>query len=76
MSIPPYTHLHLHIEYSLLDGANKISALVKRAKELGMTDHGNMFGRMIKIISFEWLSISLIILIFSSMTQSAFYSWR
>ncbi len=49
MSIPPYTHLHLHTEYSLLDGANKISALVKRVKELGMTsvamtDHGNMFG--------------------------------
>ena len=49
MSIPPFTHLHLHTEYSLLDGANKISNLVKRVKELGMsavamTDHGNMFG--------------------------------
>lgn len=49
MSIPPFTHLHLHTEYSLLDGANKISALVSRVKELGMTsvamtDHGNMFG--------------------------------
>jgi DNA polymerase-3 subunit alpha len=47
--IPPFTHLHLHTEYSLLDGANKISALAKRVKELGMTsvamsDHGNMFG--------------------------------
>ncbi len=45
----PYTHLHLHTEYSLLDGANKISNLVSRVKELGMdavamTDHGNMFG--------------------------------
>lgn len=44
-----YTHLHLHTEYSLLDGANKIDALAKRIKELGMksvaiTDHGNMFG--------------------------------
>lgn len=49
MSVPPFTHLHLHTEYSLLDGANKISALVSRVKELGMTsvamtDHGNMFG--------------------------------
>ncbi len=46
---PKFTHLHLHTEYSLLDGANKINALAKRVKELGMdsvavTDHGNMFG--------------------------------
>ncbi len=46
---PEFTHLHLHTEYSLLDGANKIKALAKKAKELGMkavamTDHGNMFG--------------------------------
>ncbi len=44
-----FTHLHLHTEYSLLDGANKIKELAKRLKELGMeavamTDHGNMFG--------------------------------
>ncbi len=44
-----FTHLHLHTEYSLLDGANKIKALAKKVKELGMTsvamtDHGNMFG--------------------------------
>ncbi len=49
MSTPRFTHLHLHTEYSLLDGANKISNLVKRVKELGMdavamSDHGNMFG--------------------------------
>ncbi len=49
MSVQPFTHLHLHTEYSLLDGANKISNLVSRVKELGMsavamTDHGNMFG--------------------------------
>ncbi len=46
---PEFVHLHLHTEYSLLDGANKIKALAKRVKELGMssvamTDHGNMFG--------------------------------
>ena len=49
MSRPRFTHLHLHTEYSLLDGANKISKLAQRLKELGMqsvaiTDHGNMFG--------------------------------
>lgn len=44
-----FTHLHVHTEYSLLDGASKIKDLVSRAKELGMdsvaiTDHGVMFG--------------------------------
>ena len=46
-----FTHLHLHTEYSLLDGLNKIKNLAKRIKELGMdcvamTDHGNMFGAL------------------------------
>jgi hypothetical protein len=45
----PFVHLHCHTEYSLLDGASKIPALVKRAKSLGMdalavTDHGNLYG--------------------------------
>lgn len=44
-----FTHLHVHTEFSLLDGASRIDRLVKRAKELGMTalaitDHGVMFG--------------------------------
>ena len=44
-----FTHLHVHTEYSLLDGASRIADLVSRAKELGMdsvaiTDHGVMFG--------------------------------
>lgn len=44
-----FTHLHLHTEFSLLDGACRIGQLVSRAKELGMqslaiTDHGNMYG--------------------------------
>ncbi len=44
-----FTHLHLHTEYSLLDGSGKIKELVLRAKELGMdslsiTDHGVMYG--------------------------------
>ncbi len=44
-----FTHLHVHTEYSLLDGSNKIKEYVKRIKELGMdsgaiTDHGVMYG--------------------------------
>jgi DNA polymerase-3 subunit alpha len=44
-----FTHLHVHTEYSLLDGSAKIGGLIKRAKELGMdslaiTDHGVMYG--------------------------------
>ncbi len=44
-----FTHLHVHTEYSLLDGSAKIKDLVARAKELGMkalaiTDHGVMYG--------------------------------
>ena len=44
-----FTHLHVHTEYSLLDGASRIADLASRAKELGMdsiaiTDHGCMYG--------------------------------
>ena len=44
-----FTHLHVHTEYSLLDGSSKIKEIVARAKELGMdslaiTDHGAMYG--------------------------------
>ena len=44
-----FVHLHLHSQYSLLDGTTRINDLVKRVDELGMsavalTDHGNMFG--------------------------------
>ena len=44
-----FVHLHLHTEYSLLDGAVRIPDLIARAKELGMpavamTDHGNLYG--------------------------------
>jgi DNA polymerase-3 subunit alpha len=46
---PDFVHLHLHTEYSLLDGANRLDELVDEAARLGMkaiaiTDHGNMFG--------------------------------
>lgn len=44
-----FVHLHLHTEFSLLDGVGKLEEYIDRAKELGMeaiaiTDHGNMFG--------------------------------
>ncbi|MCR5429664.1 MAG: DNA polymerase III subunit alpha [Eubacterium sp.] len=44
-----FTHLHVHTEYSLLDGSSKIKEITKQAKELGMnslaiTDHGVMYG--------------------------------
>jgi len=44
-----FVHLHLHTEYSLLDGGNRIDRLIERVKALGMdavavTDHGNLFG--------------------------------
>ncbi|MEN8184480.1 MAG: DNA polymerase III subunit alpha, partial [Myxococcota bacterium] len=45
----PFVHLHLHTQYSLLDGAIKLAPLFERAKSLsmpavGMSDHGNLFG--------------------------------
>ncbi|HCY88350.1 MAG TPA: DNA polymerase III subunit alpha, partial [Desulfobacteraceae bacterium] len=45
----PFTHLHLHTEYSLLDGAIRLNDLLNRCKEynmdaVSMTDHGTMFG--------------------------------
>ena len=50
-----FTHLHVHTEYSLLDGMCRIPQLISRAKELGMeslaiTDHGSMYG----VIDFYW----------------------
>ncbi len=46
---PKFYHLHVHTEYSLLDGAIRLDALLKRCKDFGMdavamTDHGTMFG--------------------------------
>ena len=47
--MPNFVHLHLHTEYSLLDGACRIDRLFERAAELGqtavaITDHGVMYG--------------------------------
>jgi len=44
-----FTHLHVHTEFSMLDGASRLSELVAKAKSdgqpaLGITDHGNMYG--------------------------------
>jgi DNA polymerase-3 subunit alpha len=49
--VTPFVHLHCHSDFSLLDGASSIDALVSRAKSLEMTslaltDHGNMFGSL------------------------------
>ncbi|MBK8031210.1 MAG: DNA polymerase III subunit alpha [Chloroflexi bacterium] len=49
MSENPFVHLHVHTEYSLLDGLSRVDKIVKRAAALGMnslaiTDHGTMFG--------------------------------
>ena len=49
MSSAQFVHLHVHTEYSMLDGLAKVGPLVKRAKELGftalgLTDHGGMYG--------------------------------
>ena len=45
----PFVHLHVHSQYSLLDGQSSIDALIDKAQRDGMpaialTDHGNMFG--------------------------------
>ena len=45
-----FVHLHLHTQYSLLDGANQLNPLFQQVKDYGMpavamTDHGNLFGR-------------------------------
>ncbi|MFH1990946.1 MAG: DNA polymerase III subunit alpha [Pseudomonadota bacterium] len=50
-SAPSFVHLHVHTEYSLLDGAIRIDPLLKRARDSGMeavaiTDHGTMFGAL------------------------------
>ncbi len=47
--MPDFSHLHVHTQFSLLDGAAPINALMEKAKQDGMkavalTDHGNMFG--------------------------------
>jgi len=49
MAADSFVHLHLHTEYSMLDGANRIPEIMKKAVEFGMpavamTDHGNLFG--------------------------------
>ncbi len=47
--MPEFTHLHVHTQYSILDGAANIESIIKKAKDSGMkalaiTDHGNMYG--------------------------------
>lgn len=61
-----FVHLHLHTEYSLLDGACRVDALAKRAKELGfdslaVTDHGVMYGAVAFFTACEKAGIKPII---------------
>ena len=49
--MPDFVHLHLHTEYSLLDGATRLPAIFDKCGKLGMpavaiTDHGNMYGAL------------------------------
>lgn len=49
--MPPFVHLHVHSQYSLLDGAIRLEELIQTAKDFGMpavamTDHGNMYGAL------------------------------
>ncbi len=49
MAIPDFTHLHVHTQFSILDGASAIEPMIKKAaddgmKALAITDHGNMYG--------------------------------
>ncbi len=49
MSKPPFTHLHVHTQYSLLDGAARLKDMFDACNEMGMThiamsDHGNLHG--------------------------------
>jgi len=51
MAAPQFVHLHLHTQYSLLDGAIRLKDLFGAAREMGMpavaiTDHGNLFGAL------------------------------
>lgn len=59
-----FSHLHVHSEYSLLDGAASISSLYKKAEKNGMpavalTDHGNMFG-VFDFVSQAWKNTKII----------------
>ena len=49
--MPDFVHLHVHTEYSLLDGATRMDSVFKAVRKKGMhalaiTDHGNMFGSL------------------------------
>ena len=60
MSEKNFVHLHVHTEYSLLDGAARINSILRQAKNLGMnslaiTDHGNLYG----VISFYKAALKL-----------------
>lgn len=66
MEIKGFVHLHNHTEYSLLDGAARIEALIRKAKEYDMpavaiTDHGVLYG-MVDFYKRQWLKVSGLLL--------------
>ena len=66
MSATPFVHLHLHTQYSLLDGANRLPDVIEQAHRMGqqaiaMTDHGNMHGAIEFYLEAKKLGIKPII---------------
>ena len=66
-----FVHLHVHSQYSLLDGAVRVKDLASRAKALGMgavplTDHGNMFGILQHILACKEQGLQSILRLLSS----------
>jgi DNA polymerase-3 subunit alpha len=62
--MPPFSHLHVHTQYSLLDGAAPIDSLFKKAQKdnmpaLAITDHGNMFGAF-NFVSQAWKNTKVV----------------
>ena len=60
----PFSHLHVHTQYSLLDGAASIDSLYKKAMRdnmpaLAITDHGNMFG-VFDFVSTAWKKTKIV----------------
>jgi DNA polymerase-3 subunit alpha len=61
----PFSHLHVHTQYSLLDGAASISSLYQKAMRdnmpaLAITDHGNMFGAF-EFVAQAWKKTKLLV---------------
>lgn len=72
-----FTHLHVHTQYSILDGASKIQDLLRRAVELdmnavAMTDHGNMYGVMDFVMQAKKYSVKPVIGVETYVARNSF----